>query len=265
MGYLRSEIKRTIISLRFFTIVMGIALACIAGNGEQIQAALKYPDFTLFSSLRQLEYILIFDRYKCVFVAFLAGSAGWSMAQDRKTHYLREVLFRTSIAIYLRSKLVVVLLSCTLGAFLGFLICSLALLPLIPFSVSPEASITATSFQGLAEGRKAIVFLLLLSVNFGLSAAVPTLIGMWIAVHYPSGYIAVGGAVLVFYLLYSFSLFLPHSLCYSDLSSGFHVLSDAGIPETLLWHGAFWAIHIFFAWKLLCMSMRRKYKNGNLV
>lgn len=234
------------------------------GCWDTIQSAAKYPDFE-FSSLQHLELILVFDRYKAGMVAFLAGAVGCQFVQDMKSRRLRGILVRCTLTEYMNALKVMVAVGCIGITCLGFVLYCCMLLPLMGIRIPLSSTIIAKPFLSLAQSRFCIVYLLGIGVNFGLSAVIPVVIGMWISVYSQSGYIAVGGAVVVFYMLYSFSLRLPPSICYSDMSSGLHVPDGAGIPVILIWHAVYWTITIAVVWKGFLFAVRRRYNDGTLL
>ena len=252
-------------TVRFWLCVLGIALICVLSSHEVIQAAIQYPEFRLFSSLKQIEHCLIFDRYKAVLVAMAAGAGGCGVAADFKSGRMREILSRVSLQQYLWTVLLVVLFCCVMAVCLGFLLGTLFLYPLFPLRIADEDAPVAKQFMELAKGRLAVFYLLLLGINFALSAILPIIVGMALTVFCPSAYIAVGGSVVTFYIMYSFSLLLPSNICYSDLSSGLHTPGSLNAPGILLWHLGYWGILIAVFWSIFSYIVRRRYENGNLI
>ena len=262
-GAIKAQMMQLFYSKRFWTCMFGIAAVCILGNHEMIQAALKYPDFNMFSSLKQLEMILVFDRYKAVMVAMIAGAAGCGIAEDIRSGRIYEIVSRISRKQYLRGILVTVITGAIFATCLGFWVGTVILRPIIPFRITYGDTIIAEQFLRLARSRLAVLYLFLMGSNFALSAVLPVIAGMSISLVYPSCYVTIGASVVSFYFLYSFSLLLPSSICYSDLSSG--LSSPAGLNwcGILLWHLVYWSVLIAVFWKGFIILAGRHFQNGN--
>ena len=262
---LRAELYQSILTRRFCLSVLGIASVCVLGHAEIIKTAFEYPDFKMFSSLKQIETLLIFDRYKAVMVAVLAGACGCGITSDIRTNRIREIACRITLGQYLRMKLLSILGICVFATCLGFLFAVVILRPVIPFRIPAGSTAAAGAFEGIAKGNMAFLYLFLIGANFALSASIPIIAGIILSLYFPSIYVSAGGAVITFYVFYSFSLFLPPEYCYSDLSSGMHIPYGIGIWEGVVWHLGYWAVLIGCIWGILCTIIKRRYKNGNLV
>lgn len=261
----KAEIRQFFLTWRFLLSVLGIAAVCILGQAETILAAIQYPEFKLFSSLKQIENLLVFDRYKAVMVSILAGACGCGITADVREKRLQNVFSRITIAEYLRIRVVTILSVCVLATCLGFLSSVLLLRPIFPFRVPQEDSIGASNYEWLAKGRMAVLYLFLIGTNFALSASAPVIIGITLSIFCPSGYILVGGSVVAFYVMYSFSLLLPSQYSYSEMSSSIGTPYYMDLFTGILWHAGYWFVMIAVLWGIFKIIFRRRFRNGDLI
>lgn len=261
--FFRTDVRRCMVSLRFLLVTVAVAAVCMASFPGDIAIAVQegYGDF---SSLQEVEYLLTFDKYKCVMTAALAALYAGSFAEDRKNHYLKYILCRVSLRRYVSCRLAVVLVGCIAASVAGFGLMSLLLSPWMGLKVV-WGNIVAMRFLELASGRFAFLYLILLGVNFGMSAAVAAAVGMWITVYRQEGFLAVGGAVLAFYFLYAVSLVVPDLFSYSVIGSRFNqseIASDLGL---VLYHFAFLGLLFCGVGVLFYAAVKRRWKHGLLV
>jgi hypothetical protein len=263
-GMFAMEMERTLFSKRFVFSVIGLALICILFLSDQVKLSIRWHEQReMFSSIQNIEMLLMFDRCKTLLLIVLVILCCSGFIQDLQHHYIRCILSRVSFRSYARSMTAAVVINCVCAVSMAFLLIALVLLPLMVIVVPPEFSIAAEAYQSLAEGPFAPLYLILMGANFGMAASVLVLVGLWISVWIPNLYIAAGSSVLVFYLLYAFSWWLPYFLDFDRLSSSVQVSILPPWIE-LPYHFLFFSLLILLTGGGFYHSFRKKVLNGQI-
>ena len=94
-GLLKSETFRCFCSWHFLLTVFGVVCVCMLGIFQTLTQAVKNQQVReLFSSVQAIEQSLVFDQYKSLLVAVLAGLYSYTFARDYNYHNIRNLLVR---------------------------------------------------------------------------------------------------------------------------------------------------------------------------
>lgn len=262
-----TDLRRCVASRRFAAVVLLIALISAAGNND-ILHAIQSGGGSVYSSLFELENNLTFDKFKCVLAAVLAALYAGSFVEDREHHYLRYILSRISLEKYVACRLLTVWFSTVLATVCGFgLMClTLKLTGVMNFRFTPDANQEYFRFYSLARSDFAFLYLILLGVNFGMSAAVAAVFGMWLSTYRNERYVAVGGAILSFYFLYAISnYFLPGILSFEAIGSSLNQREFRTNAGVVLYHLVYLGLWYAAAGSIFYHAVNRRWERGQLV
>lgn len=262
INILHMELKRCIVSPRFGIMVLAVSFVCILGCMDTVLAAIKYSKVS-FSSAYELERLLTFDRYKSVLIALLAAIYAGSYAKDKNSRYLQVILSRVTVKEYVICRIAAAAIGVITATVLGFLLMILLLRPVMSIQ-SISGSVVADKFLFLIKGGGAVLYVILLGINFGMAAAVLTVFGLWISVWKTDEFVAVGGSVLVFYFIYSISLLLPGALSFEIISSRFNVPVFLNAGATIMYHIIYLSGWLLFAGAGFYRAVRVRWNNGLL-
>ena len=219
----------------------------------------------LFSSVQAIEQSLVFDQYKSLLVAVLAGLYSYTFARDYNYHNIRNLLVRVSYKDYVITKVLVNIGGTIASVIIGFLLTSFLTIPVMPLESSADISYNSDAFRILMTNPSgAVLYLVLLGTNFGLAAAALTTAGMALSVWSPNSYVAIGGSVLLFYFLYSVSLLLPDRVSFEWISSGLQSLPSENPIWVAVYHLGFLLICNVFSGLFFYYAVRKRYQNGDL-
>jgi hypothetical protein len=219
----------------------------------------------LFSSVQAIEQSLVFDQYKSLLVAVLAGLYSYTFARDYNYHNIRNLLVRVSYKDYVTTKVLVNIGGTIASVIIGFLLTSFLTIPVMPLESSADISYNSDAFRTLMTNPSgAVLYLVLLGTNFGLAAAALTTAGMALSVWSPNSYVAIGGSVLLFYFLYSVSLLLPDRVSFEWISSGLQSLPSENPICVAVYHLGFLLICNVFSGLFFYYAVRKRYQNGDL-
>ena len=130
-GLLKSEIFRCFCSWHFLLTVFGVVCVCMLGIFQTLTQAVKNQQVReLFSSVQAIEQSLVFDQYKSLLVAVLAGLYSYTFARDYNYHNIRNLLVRVSYKDYVTTKVLVNIGGTIASVIIGFLLTSLCRLNL---------------------------------------------------------------------------------------------------------------------------------------
>jgi hypothetical protein len=265
-GFFKSELVRCFCSLHFLLTVFGVVCVCILGIFQTItQAAKNQQVREIFSSVRAIEQSLVFDQYKSLMIAVLAGLYSYTFAKDYTHHNIRNILVRISYEDYAITKIVVNVGGTVVAVIIGFLLTVFLMLPIMPFESYVDQSLVSTAFNAMVTSPiGAILFLTLLGINFGLAASTLTTAGMALSVWNPNSYVAIGGSVLLFYFLYSISLLFPNPFSFEWISSGLQNFISENPVWIFAYHMLFLLASNTFTGLFFYYAIRKRYQNGNL-
>lgn len=219
----------------------------------------------LFSSVQAIEQSLVFDQYKSLLVAVLAGLYSYTFARDYNYHNIRNLLVRVSYKDYVTTKVLVNIGGTIASVIIGFLLTSFLTIPVMPLESSADISYNSDAFRTLMTNPSgAVLYLVLLGTNFGLAAAALTTAGMALSVWSQNSYVAIGGSVLLFYFLYSVSLLLPDRVSFEWISSGLQSLPSENPIWVAVYHLGFLLICNVFSGLFFYYAVRKRYQNGDL-
>ena len=94
----------------------------------------------LFSSVQAIEQSLVFDQYKSLLVAVLAGLYSYTFARDYNYHNIRNLLVRVSYKDYVTTKVLVNIGGTIASVIIGFLLTSFLTIPVMPLESSADIS-----------------------------------------------------------------------------------------------------------------------------
>ena len=265
-GLLKSETFRCFCSWHFFLTVLGVVCVCMLGIFQTLTQAIKNQQVReLFSSVQAIEQSLVFDQYKSLLVAVLAGLYSYTFARDYKYHNIRNLLARVSYEDYVTAKVLVNIGGTIATVIIGFLLTSFLTLPVMPLESSADTAYNSDAFHTLITSPSgAVLYLVLLSANFGLAASALTTAGMALSVWSPNSYVAIGGSVLLFYFLYSVSLLLPDAISFEWISSGLQSLPSENPVWVVGYHLIFLLVCNVFTGLFFYYAVRKRYRNGDL-
>lgn len=232
--------------------VLLVCAICILAIGDMITPGIVFAPLELRLSLcDKFQEVLVFDRYKSLLVLGVSVSIVPAFAQDYRNQYFRYLMVRSNLAAYVVSRTTVFSLYIVCCIAVGFLLSSLCLFPVA--ILQGKGGYGFGVYQNLVNGRYAWLYLVLMAVNFGLSAVPVCNIGLLVSVWKPSTYVALGSTFFAYYLLYAATNEMPYFLSYSYLSSspgttGFDavlyrfavylvltVLTGRGVYRALVW------------------------------
>lgn len=261
---LHMDFVRAVCSWRFFALTIGLWLICLASAADIIQLAIEYPENrSMFCSTAEIMKMLGFDRFKTVMVVILAGIYSTSYSDDWNCRYFRCILYRTDLHSYALSKILITIGSVVLSTILGFLLFIISMFPLMELYPSEQSVSWYGAYQQLAM-QQPIFFVIIVGWNFGLSAALLAVVGLWISVKQPSGMAAIGGAFLTFYFLYAMSLIVPYFLAFEMISARPSVLFFDQPILSFLYNTGFLLLLILFASIGFYRSLKRRWRDGFL-
>lgn len=265
-GLLKSEIFRCFCSWHFLLTVFGVVCVCMLGIFQTLTQAVKNQQVReLFSSVQAIEQSLVFDQYKSLLVAVLAGLYSYTFARDYNYHNIRNLLVRVSYKDYVTTKVLVNIGGTIASVIIGFLLTSFLTIPVMPLESSADISYNSDAFRTLMTNPSgAVLYLVLLGTNFGLAAAALTTAGMALSVWSQNSYVAIGGSVLLFYFLYSVSLLLPDRVSFEWISSGLQSLPSENPIWVAVYHLGFLLICNVFSGLFFYYAVRKRYQNGDL-
>ena len=265
-GLLKSETFRCFCSWHFLLTVFGVVCVCMLGIFQTLTQAVKNQQVReLFSSVQAIEQSLVFDQYKSLLVAVLAGLYSYTFARDYNYHNIRNLLVRVSYKDYVTTKVLVNIGGTIASVIIGFLLTSFLTIPVMPLESSADISYNSDAFRILMTNPSgAVLYLVLLGTNFGLAAAALTTAGMALSVWSPNRYVAIGGSVLLFYFLYSVSLLLPDRVSFEWISSGLQSLPSENPIWVAVYHLGFLLICNVFSGLFFYYAVRKRYQNGDL-
>lgn len=265
-GLLKSETFRCFCSWHFLLTVFGVVCVCMLGIFQTLTQAVKNQQVReLFSSVQAIEQSLVFDKYKSLLVAVLAGLYSYTFARDYNYHNIRNLLVRVSYKDYVITKVLVNIGGTIASVIIGFLLTSFLTIPVMPLESSADISYNSDAFRILMTNPSgAVLYLVLLGTNFGLAAAALTTAGMALSVWSPNSYVAIGGSVLLFYFLYSVSLLLPDRVSFEWISSGLQSLPSENPIWVAVYHLGFLLICNVFSGLFFYYAVRKRYQNGDL-
>ena len=261
-GLLKSETFRCFCSWHFLLTVFGVVCVCMLGIFQTLTQAVKNQQVReLFSSVQAIEQSLVFDQYKSLLVAVLAGLYSYTFARDYNYHNIRNLLVRVSYKDYVTTKVLVNIG----GTIASVMLTSFLTIPVMPLESSADISYNSDAFRTLMTNPSgAVLYLVLLGTNFGLAAAALTTAGMALSVWSPNSYVAIGGSVLLFYFLYSVSLLLPDRVSFEWISSGLQSLPSENPICVAVYHLGFLLICNVFSGLFFYYAVRKRYQNGDL-
>lgn len=265
-GLLKSETFRCFCSWHFLLTVFGVVCVCMLGIFQTLTQAVKNQQVReLFSSVQAIEQSLVFDQYKSLLVAVLAGLYSYTFARDYNYHNIRNLLVRVSYKDYVTTKVLVNIGGTIASVIIGFLLTSFLTIPVMPLESSADISYNSDAFRTLMTNPSgAVLYLVLLGTNFGLAAAALTTAGMALSVWSQNSYVAIGGSVLLFYFLYSVSLLLPDRVSFEWISSGLQSLPSENPIWVAVYHLGFLLICNVFSGLFFYYAVRKRYQNGDL-
>ena len=265
-GLLKSETFRCFCSWHFLLTVFGVVCVCMLGIFQTLTQAVKNQQVReLFSSVQAIEQSLVFDQYKSLLVAVLAGLYSYTFARDYNYHNIRNLLVRVSYKDYVTTKVLVNIGGTIASVIIGFLLTSFLTIPVMPLESSADISYNSDAFRTLMTNPSgAVLYLVLLGTKFGLAAAALTTAGMALSVWSPNSYVAIGGSVLLFYFLYSVSLLLPDRVSFEWISSGLQSLPSENPIWVAVYHLGFLLICNVFSGLFFYYAVRKRYQNGDL-
>lgn len=263
---LKSETFRCFCSWHFLLTVFGVVCVCMLGIFQTLTQAVKNQQVReLFSSVQAIEQSLVFDQYKSLLVAVLAGLYSYTFARDYNYHNIRNLLVRVSYKDYVTTKVLVNIGGTIASVIIGFLLTSFLTIPVMPLESSADISYNSDAFRTLMTNPSgAVLYLVLLGTNFGLAAAALTTAGMALSVWSQNSYVAIGGSVLLFYFLYSVSLLLPDRVSFEWISSGLQSLPSENPIWVAVYHLGFLLICNVFSGLFFYYAVRKRYQNGDL-
>lgn len=265
-GLLKNETFRCFCSWHFLLTVFGVVCVCMLGIFQTLTQAVKNQQVReLFSSVQAIEQSLVFDQYKSLLVAVLAGLYSYTFARDYNYHNIRNLLVRVSYKDYVTTKVLVNIGGTIASVIIGFLLTSFLTIPVMPLESSADISYNSDAFRTLMTNPSgAVLYLVLLGTNFGLAAAALTTAGMALSVWSQNSYVAIGGSVLLFYFLYSVSLLLPDRVSFEWISSGLQSLPSENPIWVAVYHLGFLLICNVFSGLFFYYAVRKRYQNGDL-
>ena len=265
-GLLKSETFRCFCSWHFLLTVFGVVCVCMLGIFQTLTQAVKNQQVReLFSSVQAIEQSLVFDQYKSLLVAVLAGLYSYTFARDYNYHNIRNLLVRVSYKDYVTTKVLVNIGGTIASVIIGFLLTSFLTIPVMPLESSADISYNSDAFRTLMTNPSgAVLYLVLLGTNFGLAAAALTTAGMALSVWSQNSYVAIGCAVRLFYFLYSVSLLLPDRVSFEWISSGLQSLPSENPIWVAVYHLGFLLICNVFSGLFFYYAVRKRYQNGDL-
>ena len=265
-GLLKGETFRCFCSWHFLLTVFGVVCVCMLGIFQTLTQAVKNQQVReLFSSVQAIEQSLVFDQYKSLLVAVLAGLYSYTFARDYNYHNIRNLLVRVSYKDYVTTKVLVNIGGTIASVIIGFLLTSFLTIPVMPLESSADISYNSDAFRTLMTNPSgAVLYLVLLGTNFGLAAAALTTAGMALSVWSQNSYVAIGGSVLLFYFLYSVSLLLPDRVSFEWISSGLQSLPSENPIWVAVYHLGFLLICNVFSGLFFYYAVRKRYQNGDL-
>lgn len=265
-GLLKSKTFRCFCSWHFLLTVFGVVCVCMLGIFQTLTQAVKNQQVReLFSSVQAIEQSLVFDQYKSLLVAVLAGLYSYTFARNYNYHNIRNLLVRVSYKDYVTTKVLVNIGGTIASVIIGFLLTSFLTIPVMPLESSADISYNSDAFRTLMTNPSgAVLYLVLLGTNFGLAAAALTTAGMALSVWSQNSYVAIGGSVLLFYFLYSVSLLLPDRVSFEWISSGLQSLPSENPIWVAVYHLGFLLICNVFSGLFFYYAVRKRYQNGDL-
>lgn len=261
--YLKMDFERNFCTWRFFLIIVLIPILMIVCDLDTIQGLWKWhTEYGFTCSLKSVQEILIFDRFKTVMTVMLSAISCFTVSDDIHTHYDRMILCRMGIGKYCMSKLMMNALAIISAVVTGFLLYVVVLLPIMPL-VNEEY---VHSGDRLANGpMAACVLVVIWAVIFALYVVFLTTFSMWVTVYRPNRYVAIALPFAMFYILYTLTT-VPGkqylNLWY--ISSGVDVLQSGNVAVTLAYAAAVFGLLTALCGLGFYRAMARRVKDGKL-
>ena len=143
---LKVDLYRSMLNWRYPVLIIGMTLVLLLSIAPEMGMAVyhKMPR-KIYSSLEQLDYVLVFDRLKPVMVILLSMIYTSSTAGDLSTRYFRFFIVRCGLKEYVFSKLIANAVAITAAVISSFF--------LFLFSLSPIMGLRGAYFSGTFKSR----------------------------------------------------------------------------------------------------------------
>ena len=260
---LKVDLYRSMLNWRYPVLIIGMTLVLLLSIAPEMGMAVyhKMPR-KIYSSLEQLDYVLVFDRLKPVMVILLSMIYTSSTAGDLSTRYFRFFIVRCGLKEYVFSKLIANAVAITAAVISSFFLFLLAL--------SPIMGLRGAYFSGTSGLREvslmypAAVYVILEGILFSSFIVLLSSVGIWASIIRPNRYVAVGIPFVLFYVLYLLTSLLPLQVNMWYLSSGIISLPES-VPFLLkyLYGLSFFVVPTSAVWTGCCHEMKKRWENAS--
>lgn len=132
-----SELYRECISVKYFFVVLGIAVLIAFCNYSEIEAALIYPDAReMFSSSRSLSAVFYMEKFKAAIVVVLSAVVAVSVSEDCIQNFSSAYQVRMSAGLYVLVKVISNYFVCVITMILGIWLYFILMIPVMPIGDS---------------------------------------------------------------------------------------------------------------------------------
>ena len=251
MTYLRSDLRRSVLSWRFAGLTLLIPLIMMLSISDYIPICLINGKDGANSAFSKLYEILVFDRFKPVMVVLLSSLCCPFLGNDLKTGFYRQQLTRGSRHDYIYSKLISNSICITLSTVLGFLLFIAAAAVFMPLRYKDplrEGPGTFGPWWCLINGPFPLLYPIVTALQFSAYVVFLSTVSIWVSVYRPSRYLALAVPYVLFYILYAVTTFLPRPFWVWYISSSVRCLPTTDFLTNWLYGLAF-----FILPTILCM------------
>lgn len=260
---MRMDFERSFCTWRFLMIVLLIPVLMVCCKLETVRTAWSADiEYGFFSSIKLLEEILIFDRFKTVMTVLLSAICCFTVSDDIRTRYNRMILSRMGIYQYCISKLVMNALAVMAAVILGFVLFLICMLFVMPITNEEYAGCAYFVCTGTGS---AVVLTVIWAYIFALYIILLTTFSIWISVYRPSRYVAIALPFALFYVLYALTVAQHYDFMnFWYISSGVDVLQSGNVWAVMAYATAVFGMLTCLCGLGFCRAMVRRMRDGRI-
>ncbi|WP_099468612.1 hypothetical protein [Konateibacter massiliensis] len=251
---MKMNLFQSIISFKFIVLTCGIILVFYASAWDTLQLLIK-GKFSGYSSMVSLfSSIIGLDRFKSVIIILLASIYTSSFCEDWNSRFLHMIVARSSVRMYAWARLTAnacAILFSFLGSVLVFSISFSYLfhLPMVNHKEILQIISNFSPYENIVKNYPGILYILLITLIFGLSVVFLCTVGMVFTVYFPNKFVAIAMPFIAYYILCSLTLFFPEPLSFFGLSTGVKLIPLGALGNFLYTIGVLtglWLLSCFY-------------------
>ncbi|MEG2290663.1 MAG: hypothetical protein RR891_08120 [Clostridium sp.] len=185
-----------------------------------------------------------------------------TFCSDLNNNFIQDIIIRDGVKAYSKAKIVVNILVTFLVCFFGLMFFVVLLnltMPLLSQSIDSQM-LMDKPYGHILLGRTPILYFIIKSFLFSLSAAFWSTVGLYISSYIPNNFVAISAPFVSYYILGEIGEFLPPFFNFRLLAEGYNIINQ-NATITIIYTFIFYAILTMGVSGLFIKNIRRRIGN----